>query len=79
MKRLRRQFRLRQIGTVEPGRTVDRLRRHQRTQQRPVAAREHLRVAPPGQLAHLEGIPGGQRQRHVAGHHGDAQHLQLLG
>ena len=79
MGRLQLHRGLGQARPVEPGLAMDVLGGDELARQRRVAAGEDLHLAPPGQLADDAGILRGQRQRHVAGHRGQAEKLDLAG
>jgi hypothetical protein len=51
--------------------------RDQRAHQRADRAGKHLRLGSAGQFADLAGVLFRQRQRHIAGNRGDAQHVEL--
>jgi uroporphyrin-III C-methyltransferase / precorrin-2 dehydrogenase / sirohydrochlorin ferrochelatase len=66
-----------QIGAVQPGLAMHVFRRHQWPTHRPVAAGEHRDVTAARQFADHPRVAAGARQRHVAGHAGDAQQVDL--
>ena len=67
-----------QCGTVQAGLAVHVLGGDQLAHQRPRAAGMDGQIGPSGEFAHLARILLGQRQRHVAGDHGDREHVQLV-
>ena len=78
MIRLQLQGWLGQIDTINSAFAMDIFSRLKRLHDRPAATRKHRHVGHPSQLDHLAGIQLGERQRHVAGHSRDRQHLQTV-
>ena len=66
-----------QVRAVEPGLAMHVLGGDQRAHHGPDRAGEDPGLRPAGEFADLARVLLGQRQRHVAGDGGDAEHLEL--
>ena len=75
----RRRRWLRGVGPVDAGLAMNVFGGNQRAHHRAITAGVYRDLRTARQFGHHQGVAGGELQRHIAGHGGDTEHVEVVG